>query len=86
MRDPSENHGNNGHIARFGRLGPDSKFGFAIATNHRACYSNVVDVQFHSRVARLRGHHRSPAIIEPVGSTNRRSGTSARINDGRVRG
>lgn len=86
MHARSEARRYTGHITRFGPRAAESKFGFTIFSYRCACYSNVVDMQLHSRTARLREQRRCPAIIETIGSTNHRSGTPARIDDGRVRG
>jgi hypothetical protein len=86
VRTCSEKRTHNRRIARFRRQASEPKFGFTTFSDHCPCYSNVVEMQFHSQSARLRGLYPHPAIIEPVGSTNHRSGPSARIDDGRVRG
>ena len=86
MHAPSEDTGQNGHSDRFGPRLEESEFAYAGITNRFTRSVKVVDVQFHSRPARLREPWPPPAIIDPVGSTNHRSGTSARINDGRISG
>jgi hypothetical protein len=86
VRTCSEKRTHNRRISRFRRQQTESKFGFVIFSDHHPRYSNVVEMQFHSQSARLRGLCPHPAIIESVGSTNHRSGPSARIEDGRVRG